>query len=403
MTESNDRVLHVEQIRKYYRDDDGKQVKAVDGVTFTIQAGEFYTLLGPSGCGKTTTLRSVAGLESIHEGTIRLGDRILSAPAQGIELPPHQRKLGMVFQSYAIWPHMTVFKNVSFPLEIERPRLDRKEIRKRVEEALVAVELGGYEKRMATQLSGGQQQRLAFARALVARPKLLLLDEPLSNLDAKLRESMRAELRRLQRRLGITTLYVTHDQMEALSMSNRVAVMRDGVILQEDRPQEIYRRPTSQFVAEFLGNTNFIPAVRTDVAPADGMAEYRVSANGGSTIRAPWPEGLPAGAKVTLAVRYEAARIQPHDGSTRPQSLSATVSQVMFLGETVQYHLELGDGFELLVRSSALGRDVARQSVVDVGLPEDEIVVVSESHGVATPASHDDDDAASVGSMASTQ
>ena len=386
MSSAEDRVLRVEDIKTYYRDDEGNEVKAVDGVSFEVQAGEFYTLLGPSGCGKTTTLRSVAGLESISAGAIRLGSDVLSSPTEGIEVPPHRRRLGMVFQSYAIWPHMTVFQNVAFPLEIQKPRVGRSEISARVAEALEAVELTGYEKRMATNLSGGQQQRLAFARALVGRPRLLLLDEPLSNLDAKLRESMRAELRRLQRRLQITTLYVTHDQMEALAMSNRVAVMSGGKIVQEDAPRVIYRRPQSRFVAEFLGNSNFVPAVRTDTPPVDGCATFRVGAVGGGLIEAPCPDGLPAGAAVTIAVRHEAARLVPADGPSVPQSVEGTVTQVMFLGETVQYHVEFGDGFEFLVRDATSEGVVQRRSKVSVVLPARDCVVISESHGVATHA-----------------
>ncbi len=399
-TTTEDRVLHVEDIKKYFRDDQGAEVKAVDGVSFEVQAGEFYTLLGPSGCGKTTTLRSVAGLESIIDGTIRLGNDILSRPKDGIELAPHQRKLGMVFQSYAIWPHMTVFQNVAFPLEIAKPKPSKSEIASRVKEALAAVELSGYEKRMATHLSGGQQQRLAFARALVGQPRLLLLDEPLSNLDAKLRESMRAELRRLQRRLGVTTLYVTHDQMEALSMSNRIAVMSSGKIIQEDSPQAIYRRPQSRFVAEFLGNSNFVPAVRTDTPVSDGLAEFRVGTIEGGLIQAPCPDGLPAGASVAIAVRHEAARMAEADAPTQPNSVTGTVSQIMFLGETVQYHVELGDGFEFLARAAGSFGAMKRQAKVQLILPARDCVVLSEEYGVATHAdafSDEDEPAAALG------
>src|SRR5438552_9240906 len=204
------------------------RVRAVDGVSFQIEEGEFYTLLGPSGCGKTTTLRCIAGLERTDGGQIIVDGKIVSSHSPNVFVPPHKRDIVMVFQSYAIWPHMTVFENVAFPLRVSKQRVPRSEITRRVEAALALVQLEGYGGRMATQLSGGQQQRLALARALVREPKLLLLDEPLSNLDAKLREHMRAELRDIQRRLGVTTIYVTHDQIEALSMSNRIALMEQG-------------------------------------------------------------------------------------------------------------------------------------------------------------------------------
>src|SRR5437773_8359090 len=248
-------MLQVTMLRKTFTTERGG-VRAVEDVSFTVEEGQFYTLLGPSGCGKTTTLRCVAGLERTDEGRIVVDGRIVSSHSPNVFVPPHKRDIGMVFQSYAIWPHMTVFENVAFPLRVSKQRVSRSEISRRVEEALSLVELGGYGGRMATQLSGGQQQRLALARALVREPKLLLLDEPLSNLDAKLRERMRFELRELQRRLRITTLYVTHDQIEALSMSNVIAVMNAGVIVQEGAPREIYLQPKSKFVANFIGSTN---------------------------------------------------------------------------------------------------------------------------------------------------
>src|SRR4051794_35672921 len=245
-------------------------VFAVHDVSFEVKEGELFTLLGPSGCGKTTTLRSIAGLETPDDGTISLAGRVLFSAGTKIRVPANQRGLGMVFQSYAIWPHMNVFQNVAFPLEVlPRTRRPRKaQIRERVERALTAVKLDHLAGRDATALSGGQQQRLALARALVMEPKLLLLDEPLSNLDAKLREDMRFELKRLQRELGITCVYVTHDQTEALAMSNEVAVMRDGKVEQLGRPREIYETPRTRFVADFIGTSNFI----------DGVVEQRAGA-----------------------------------------------------------------------------------------------------------------------------
>jgi len=233
-------------------------VDAVRGVSFEVAEGSFYTLLGPSGCGKTTILRSIAGLEQPDGGEIRLGDQIVFSSAQRLNLPPEKRGIGMVFQSYAIWPHMSVFDNVAFPLQEGPQRFSRIEIHNRVIKALETVQLQSMERRDATQLSGGQQQRLALARALVAEPTVLLLDEPLSNLDAQLRAEMRIELRELQRRLRITTLYVTHDQIEALSMSSQIAVLRNGQICQIASPREVYLNPKGSFVANFMGATNLI-------------------------------------------------------------------------------------------------------------------------------------------------
>jgi iron(III) transport system ATP-binding protein len=263
MAAGSTEALVVEGVAKVFQDR-GNPVHAVDQVSFEVPTGEFYTLLGPSGCGKTTTLRCVAGLERPDGGRISVGGQTVSGPA--VFVPPHKRDIGMVFQSYAIWPHMTVFENVAFPLRVGSQSVDRGEVRRRVAEALDMVELTGLEERMATQLSGGQQQRLALARALVRRPQLLLLDEPLSNLDARLRERMRADLRRLQRRLAITAVYVTHDQAEALSMSDRVAVMQHGHIIQEGTPRDIYRNPASRFVADFVGTSNFLEATQLPAA-----------------------------------------------------------------------------------------------------------------------------------------
>src|ERR1041384_3239748 len=239
-------MIEVKSLTKIYADGDNAGVKAVDGISFTVEEGRFYTLLGPSGCGKTTTLRCIAGLEKANGGEIVVAGKKVFSAADNSFVPAYRRPIGMVFQSYAIWPHLTVFENVAFPLRVGKQRFSGADIRKKVGNALAQVELGGYEERMATQLSGGQQQRLALAPALGREPQGLLLDEPLSNLDAKLRERMRFELRELQRRLRITTLYVTHDQIEALSMSNVIAVTNSGVIIQEGGPRDIYLHPEEQ-------------------------------------------------------------------------------------------------------------------------------------------------------------
>jgi iron(III) transport system ATP-binding protein len=254
-------------------------VKAVDGVDLTIDHGEFVTLLGSSGCGKTTTLRMVAGLERNDTGTIVIGGRMVSDSAAGLFVPPDLRKLGMVFQSYAIWPHMTVFDNVAYPLSVRH--VAKAEIRERVMAALRLVEMERYADRPAPALSGGQQQRVAIARALVFEPEVLLLDEPLSNLDARLRAQMGGEFRALQQRLKITTLYVTHDQEEAMALSDRVVVMQRGRILQVDAPETVYRRPASREVAAFFGTPNFIEATVADCRPADD-GEWLVSIDGPS-------------------------------------------------------------------------------------------------------------------------
>ncbi|MEO8856638.1 MAG: ABC transporter ATP-binding protein, partial [Burkholderiaceae bacterium] len=249
-------VLTVEALSKVYASSAGPSAPALDGVSFEVGEGEFFTLLGPSGCGKTTTLQCIAGLEEPSGGRITMGGQTVFSTDPKVLVPANRRDLGMVFQSYAIWPHMTVFDNVAFPL-IHGPRKAAKsDIPARVHEALARVQLDHLADRPAPMLSGGQQQRVALARALVHAPRLLLLDEPLSNLDAKLRDLMRGELRSLVKSLGITTIFVTHDQVEAMSMSDRVALMRDGRIAQLGAPRDIYLKPTSAFTASFLGHSN---------------------------------------------------------------------------------------------------------------------------------------------------
>ncbi len=335
--------LVVEDLHKSYTE--GARVLAVNGVSFHVPEGAFYTLLGPSGCGKTTTLRCVAGLERHETGTITVGGVVVSAGRPATFTPPNKRDIGMVFQSYAIWPHMTVFGNVSFPLRAGKERFSQAELARRVGEALETVQLGGYEKRMATQLSGGQQQRLALARAIIRRPRLLLLDEPLSNLDARLREQMRTELRDLQRRLGITTLYVTHDQSEALSMSDTIAVMSRGKIVQEGPPQEIYQRPATRFVAQFVGTTNFLAG---EVLGPGGDGRTRLETPAGQ-IEAICPPGATASGRVTLSIRPENVQIAPA-GSFALNTVQGTVEQVAFLGEFLDVRVRLGKA-TILVRA----------------------------------------------------
>jgi iron(III) transport system ATP-binding protein len=302
--------------------------RAVENVSFTVPEGSFYTLLGPSGCGKTTTLRCVAGLERADEGMIELAGKVLSSPRSFV--PPHRRDIGMVFQSYAIWPHMSVFENAAFPLRVRGAGLSKAALTERVEQALATVQLSGFEHRNATQLSGGQQQRLALARALVQQPKLLLLDEPLSNLDAKLRERMRSEIRDLQQRLGITTLYVTHDQIEALSMSDRIGVMSRGQLVQESSPRDLYQRPASRMVADFVGAGNFLDGEVTAVLDGD---EWRVRTAIGDVVVV-CPAETRAGSRVTLLVRPEYLEVAT-GRPAGPNAFRGEVEELVFLGEFV--------------------------------------------------------------------
>lgn len=307
-------------------------VRAIDSVSFSIADGEFVSLLGPSGCGKTTTLRCIAGLEDPTGGSISLQGRIVSAPAQGILVPTHERQVGMVFQSYAVWPHMTVFENVAFPLAIRGAA--KATMDKEVREALGRVNMSHLADRHPSQLSGGQQQRVALARAIVGSPKVLLFDEPLSNLDAKLREEMRGEIRQLQRRLGIAAVYVTHDREEALSMSDRVIVMDRGRIAQIGTPKELYRRPLSRFVADFVGKVGFIHLNRE--ADAWVMADGTVITTAGGDVATMTALG---------AIRPENIQIAQGAGPVPGKNLlPARVAQAHYLGPCTEYALDTAGG-----------------------------------------------------------
>jgi iron(III) transport system ATP-binding protein len=331
-------VIEIKSLVKIFADGDNAGVKAVNDISFNVEEGRFYTLLGPSGCGKTTTLRCIAGLEKANGGEILVAGRKVFSAGDGTFVPAYRRPIGMVFQSYAIWPHMTVFENVAFPLRVGKERVSSADVKKKVGAALSQVELGGYEDRMATQLSGGQQQRLALARALVREPQVLLLDEPLSNLDAKLRERMRFELRELQRRLRITTLYVTHDQIEALSMSNVIAVMNSGVIVQEGAPRDIYLQPKSQFVANFIGSTNQLTG---EITKIDGGEAAQVRTDDGE-ISCSVLEGLKVGSKVVVVVRPESVTLHQQKPPNCANLLEGKIGAAMFLGEYVDCTVELG-------------------------------------------------------------
>jgi iron(III) transport system ATP-binding protein len=330
-------MLTVRGLKKAFASETGA-FQAVNGVDFQVAEGEFYTLLGPSGCGKTTTLRCIAGLEKPDEGEIVMANTVVFNSAHGTLIPAHRRDLGMVFQSYAIWPHMTVFENVSFPLTQGRRKYAKAEITERVDKALSLVQLEGYASRPAPLLSGGQQQRVALARALVYEPKLLLLDEPLSNLDAKLREEMRVELRLLVSRLNITTIYVTHDQVEALSMSDRVAVMQSGHIVQEGTPQFIYRLPATPFVANFVGKTNFVPG---RVVSAEGASMTVETALG--RFHCALPARVGVGSDVALAIRPEAFRPSGIPQDDAENVVRGKVELATFVGDYIDYQVRSGD------------------------------------------------------------
>jgi iron(III) transport system ATP-binding protein len=322
-------MLRVSNLCTEYATPGAPSVKAAQDVSFEVEDGSFFTLLGPSGCGKTTTLRSIAGLEKPVSGEIRLGDTVVYASASKTFITPNKRNIGMVFQSYAIWPHMNVFENAAFPLQVNGARMDRKQIEERVMRVLTAVGLEALAGREATKLSGGQQQRLALARALVMEPKLLLLDEPLSNLDAKLRQRMRFELKRLQGELGITTVYVTHDQSEALALSHEVAVMNEGRIVQLGSPREIYEAPRSRFVADFVGTTNFIPGKALDGSTVETLL---------GVFSPPTAAPLSPGQAVVLSVRPEDIRL-----SDSPPGTPGKVETRVFLGECADFEVRVGE------------------------------------------------------------
>ena len=328
-------MINIKNLHVHYESTEGS-VHAVRGIDINVERGQFYTLLGPSGCGKTTTLRSVAGLERPSAGTISINDEVVFSTDDHTMVPPYRREIGMVFQSYAIWPHMDVFNNVAFPLQEMKGRFSKAEIRDKVLQVLHLVQLDGYEDRPAPFLSGGQQQRLALARALVREPAVLLLDEPLSNLDAKLREETRAEIRDLVKRLGITTIYVTHDQLEALTMSDVIAVMDEGKIVQEGSPVDIYRKPAVRFVADFIGLTNFIEGrVRAVGSNGDGMGEVETPSG---MIKCELPQGVTTGAEVVIVVRPEDVNLVPNGGEN---VLQGEVGAAMFMGDTKEVQIKL--------------------------------------------------------------
>jgi len=341
--DGHDAALAVERVTKVFSDPTGAPVKAVDSVSLAVGAGEFVSLLGPSGCGKTTLLRMIAGFETPTSGEVFLAGRRVT------DLPPNARDTAMVFQSYALFPHLDVFENVAFGLRVRG--VGEREIRERVSEALRLVGLAGLERRSPDQLSGGQQQRVALARAVVTRPRVLLLDEPLSNLDAKLREQMRVELRRIQRELGITAIYVTHDQVEAMTLADRIVVLDRGRVQQVAPPAELYARPATSFVAEFVGKVNLLEGLVVETR--DGQC--RVALPGFEAV-VPSHRSPAAGAHVGIVVRPETVHIG------RDGTLPGIVRRAMYLGSQVEYEVEANG---LLLQ--AIGRSPLEEGIFTEG------------------------------------
>lgn len=355
--------IRFDHVSKYFGEH-----KAVNDAHFTIEAGEFFTLLGPSGCGKTTLLRTIAGFYQQEEGDIWFGEQKIN------HVPTYKRNIGMVFQNYAIFPHMTVFDNVAYGLRARK--VGKQEIEKRVTEALELVELGHLRDRIPSNMSGGQQQRIALARAIVIRPGLLLMDEPLSNLDAKLRIKMRSDIRNLQKELNITTIYVTHDQEEALAVSDRIAVMSEGVIQQIGTPQSIYSYPQNRFVANFIGTSNFMEARGNGYDASTGETKISV-ANRDFHVRLNRRyEG-----DVLLSIRPEKISISP-DHAQNEGGLLGEIVDVTYLGEKVSYLVKLADGSVLDIQQHAIEPDSllrAKQRVnVNLNL---EKAVIFDSNG----------------------
>jgi spermidine/putrescine transport system ATP-binding protein len=347
-----DTDVRLDRVTKHFH-----EVVAVDDLSMEIRRGEFFSMLGPSGCGKTTTLRMIGGFEEATAGTIYLGDADVTG------LPPFKRDVNTVFQNYALFPHLSVFENVAFGLR--RRNVAGSQLSRRVGEMLELVELPGYEKRKPQQLSGGQQQRVALARALINHPRVLLLDEPLGALDLKLRKQMQIELKRIQTEVGITFIYVTHDQEEAMTMSDRIAVMRHGRIEQLGTPEELYEHPTTAFVAGFLGVSNLLDG---NVVGRDGSwVEVRLA--DGSTLRVPADQANGAEA-VRVGVRPEKLRVVPAEGadtgsSAELNSLGGTVLDASYIGVSTQYLIETGDGHRLVAYAQNLETSGASEALAD--------------------------------------
>ncbi len=327
--------IRVTGLNKHYSSE-GKTIKALDNVDLTIPANEIFTLLGPSGCGKTTLLRCIVGLEMPDSGEIAIGGDVVFSAERGISVAPEKRGLGMVFQTYAIWPHMNVFDNVAYPLQTRGE--SKEEIVRKVAKTLHFVQLDGFEKRPATKLSGGQQQRVALARALVAEPKVILFDEPLSNLDAKLREETRKELRTFLTTLRITAVYVTHDRIEALSLSDRIAVMRSGRIVELGTPHQIYFDSDRRFVADFIGRANFVEGTIASVSAAESVVETPIG-----RIACERKGKAGPGEAVAVCIRPEFIQVGAADNEGGPNVFTGTVESLVFVGDAYEGEARIGE------------------------------------------------------------
>ncbi len=331
-------VVRVRNLVKHFKRNNGQIVRAVDDVSFDLYPGEFVVLLGPSGCGKTSLLRSVAGLERPDSGSIEIHGNSVFDSERGVNLPPERRKISMIFQSYALWPHMTAYQNVAYPLVTRR--LPKKEIGERVREVLALVGIADLERQHPGQMSGGQQQRVALARAVVANDRLVLFDEPLSNVDAKVREQLRLELISMQRKLGFAALYVTHDQLEAMELAHRIAVMDKGSIAQLGAPREVYEAPTNRYVAGFVGTVNEIHGVVAADGRDGGTVEITTSI--GTVRAAPSDVPLETGQPVVAVWRPEGGILSRDEPST-PNRWRAAISESLFAGSHTEYLVEVGD------------------------------------------------------------
>jgi iron(III) transport system ATP-binding protein len=366
-------------LRKSYAD-----VTVLDDFSLRANQGELVTLLGPSGCGKTTTLRCIAGLERPERGEIRIGERLVASAERRVFLPPNRRDIGMVFQSYALWPHMTVFANVAYPLRVRRR--DRRERHRAVMEILATVGMERYAHRPVTELSGGQQQRVALARAMVARPAVLLFDEPLSNLDAKLRRSMRSQIRDAHDRSGGTSIYVTHDQEEAITLSDRIVVIRGGAIQQVGTPKEIYTQPATRFVADFIGFENLLSATVSEVR--DGSTGVRLMPGAGPVWTSRGIARAP-GAKVVLAARADELEIGPlgSPGEVPPAAIPGVIRSRTYTGGRIEYLVD-ANGAQVVVRAPEAG---AAGGLLDAGsrawvrFPADAAVLVDDEDAGRAP------------------
>jgi len=366
--------LRVEGLRKAF----GREA-AVDGITFGVEKGKILTVLGPSGCGKTTTLRCIAGLEHPDAGTITIDGEPVTSVARRILVPPELRNVGMVFQSYAVWPHMTVAQNVAYPLEVRK--WPRREMAARVDQVLELVGLARFRDQYATRLSGGQQQRVALARALIYNPRVLLFDEPLSNLDAKLREQLRIEIVRLQREVGITSIYVTHDQAEAMVISDQIIVMNRGRIEQQGDARTIYRRPANRFVAEFIGLANLLPAAVVAAAGAEGLLRAEMAPGRGRRValRALLAGGgAGPGKHVLISIRPEDIELAAAGGAAGDNHLEGTVASAVYMGNYVDYQVDVG---EVRIRVQAKPSTPYRAGDrVSLLLPPEACVCIPEPH-----------------------